>query len=193
MISTPSQSPRMTPDANTATVRNQPAVDRWGTFEAAGFGTLWLAWWGDTVTQLSFDRFTRGDLGEPTTVPEWLSEPLRRYFAGEPGALATIAVAPSGTKFQKRVWAALRDIPWGHVRTYGGVAADVGSPRGMRAVGAANGANPIPVIIPCHRVVEAGHTLGGYSGGLDRKRFLLRLEGARISEGVVQPGQLSLF
>ena len=185
---------RMHAEPNTDRTSNQLATFGWGTFDAADFGTLWLAWSQDGVVCLSFGEF------EPhftTTaeqdIPDAIAKPLEGYFAGQRDQLIQIPTAPTGTPFQKRVWQALRTIPYGQVRTYGGIATDVGCPRGMRAVGAANGANPIPVIIPCHRVVQAGHCLGGYTGGLDRKRYLLKLEGARIEDGVVQPGQLSLF
>jgi len=83
-----------------------------------------------------------------------------------------------GTDFQRHVWRALLAVPWGHVVTYGELAQRMGIPVGAsRAIGQANGANPLPVIIPCHRVVAAGGKLGGYSGGLETKRFLLRREG----------------
>ena len=88
-----------------------------------------------------------------------------------------------GTEFQRRVWKALLAIPWGHVATYGEIARTLGLPAGAsRAVGQANAANPLPVIIPCHRVVAAGGKVGGYSGGLDTKRFLLRREGVVLPE-----------
>jgi AraC family transcriptional regulator of adaptative response/methylated-DNA-[protein]-cysteine methyltransferase len=87
-----------------------------------------------------------------------------------------LAVDPRGTPFQRRVWEALRTIPRGETRTYGEVAAQIGSPGAARAVGAACGANPIGLLIPCHRVVGAGGSLGGYYWGLDRKRELLDLE-----------------
>jgi len=88
-----------------------------------------------------------------------------------------------GTEFQRRVWKALLAIPWGLVVTYGEIARTLGLPTGAsRAVGQANAANPLPVIIPCHRVVAAGGKLGGYSGGLDTKRFLLGREGVVLPE-----------
>ena len=87
----------------------------------------------------------------------------------------------AGTEFQNAVWVALRAIPWGETRTYGEVARAVGRPQGMRAVGAACGANPLPVLIPCHRVVAAGGRLGGFSGGLDWKLRLLAREGVLLS------------
>jgi O-6-methylguanine DNA methyltransferase len=82
-----------------------------------------------------------------------------------------------GTAFQRRVWQALREIPFGKTRSYSEIAAAIGSPEAMRAVGAACGANRIPVLIPCHRVLAAGNRIGGFSGGLDWKRKLLEREG----------------
>jgi methylated-DNA-[protein]-cysteine S-methyltransferase len=101
---------------------------------------------------------------------------LDAYFAGRRRAF-DLPLAPAGTGFQRRVWRALMDIPYGTTITYGELARRVGNPRAARAVGAANGANAIAIIIPCHRVVAAGG-IGGYGGGLEIKRRLLTLEGA---------------
>lgn len=100
---------------------------------------------------------------------------LEEYFAGTRHTF-TFDLAPAGTPFQQRVWEALRAIPYGETRTYGQIAAAVGNPRASRAVGMANNRNPIPVVIPCHRVVGASGSLTGYAGGLDKKSWLLRLE-----------------
>lgn len=90
-----------------------------------------------------------------------------------------LALAPPGTAFQQRVWQELRRIPFGATISYGELARRIGSPGASRAVGAANGANPIPIVIPCHRVIAADGSLGGYSGGLDFKRWLLAHERRR--------------
>ncbi len=100
---------------------------------------------------------------------------LSEYFPGKRRTF-TLPLAPSGTAFQRRVWRALCNIPYGETRTYAQLAAAIDSPRACRAVGGANGRNPIPILIPCHRVVAA-NGLGGYSGGLDIKIKLLRIEG----------------
>ena len=100
---------------------------------------------------------------------------LAAYFAGELRAF-DLLLAPSGTPFQREVWDALRRIPHGETRSYGDLAAQLGQPGGAQAVGAANGANPIAVIVPCHRVIGADGSLTGYAGGLHRKRALLELE-----------------
>lgn len=113
-------------------------------------------------------------------------EQLGEYFAGQRTEFA-MPLAPVGTDFQKRVWQQLRQIPFGETRSYGEIAEALGGPTLTRAVGAANGRNPLGVIVPCHRVIGADGSLTGYAGGLDRKRFLLELE------GVLAPQQDSLF
>ncbi|MFZ1864584.1 MAG: methylated-DNA--[protein]-cysteine S-methyltransferase [Polyangiales bacterium] len=179
-------------EGNTGPDPHQAAVLGWGTFEASGLGTLWLAWTRLGLQRISFDRLD--DVGpSDAPVPAVFSEPLQRYFDGKREEFGSVPLDLRGTDFQLRVWAALREIPWGHVRTYGGIAQQIQSPRATRAVGQANHLNPVPIIVPCHRVVEAGHHLGGYGGGIERKQILLELEGVRLHEGVVQPGQLELF
>lgn len=113
---------------------------------------------------------------------------LDEYFAGRRRTF-DVALAPRGTDFQHAVWRALMDIPYGRTESYSGLALRIGQPRAVRAVGAANGANPIGIIVPCHRVIGRNGTLTGYAGGLERKEQLLRLEGWRPSESP----QASLF
>lgn len=98
---------------------------------------------------------------------------VRRYLDGDLAAVDDVAVDATGTPFQERVWEALRTIPPGETRSYGQVAAAIGSPGAVRAVGTANGANPVWVLVPCHRVVRSDGTVGGYGGGPERKRWLL--------------------
>ncbi len=107
-----------------------------------------------------------------------LNESSSAYFTGVPTDFAALTLDPQGTPFQLRVWQELRRIPWGQTISYGELARRVGNPKASRAVGQANAVNPIPLIIPCHRVIAADGSLGGYSSGLDRKRWLLRHEGA---------------
>ena len=119
---------------------------------------------------------------------------LQAYFRGELRAF-DVPIAPRGTEFQVQVWSALVDIPFGVVCSYAQLAARLGRPGATRAVGAANGSNPIPILVPCHRVVGSDGSLTGYGGGLERKKALLELEGVRTGSnprGPV-PGQLSLF
>jgi O-6-methylguanine DNA methyltransferase len=108
---------------------------------------------------------------------------LGEYFAGRPTDFSSLPLALRGTAFQLRVWQELRQIPWGRTISYGELAARLGKPQASRAVGQAVGANPVAVIIPCHRVVAADGTLGGYGGGLHRKRWLLLHEGMRELPG----------
>jgi len=102
---------------------------------------------------------------------------LDEYFAGRRRTF-DLALAPRGTDFQREVWTALRDIPFGETISYAELARRVGKPSAMRAVGAANGRNPLPIVVPCHRVIGADGSLTGFGGGLPTKRFLLELEGA---------------
>lgn len=104
---------------------------------------------------------------------------LAEYFRGERREF-DLPLAPRGTPFQLRVWEELRRIPYGATVSYAELAARVGNPGAFRAVGRANGTNPIPVVIPCHRVINTGGALGGYGGGLPVKRALLELEGALL-------------
>jgi len=105
------------------------------------------------------------------------ADQLRAYFAGKLREF-DLPLAPRGTPFQLSVWDAVSAIPYGSTATYAEIAAAVGRPSACRAVGAANGRNPLPVIVPCHRVIGAAGALTGYGGGLERKRFLLDLEAA---------------
>lgn len=108
--------------------------------------------------------------------PREIASALAAYFAGQLEALDALEVDPEGTEFQRKVWAALRTIPAGRTWSYAQLARAVGRPSATRAVGAANGRNPVALVIPCHRVIASDGTLGGYAGGLDRKRWLLRHE-----------------
>lgn len=116
----------------------------------------------------------------PTRDPGGVSSALAAYFEGEIAAIDALAVDPRGTAFQMRVWRALRAIPAGATWSYGDLARHIGQPKAVRAVGLANGANPIGVVVPCHRVIGASGALTGYGGGLHRKEWLLRHEGARF-------------
>jgi methylated-DNA-[protein]-cysteine S-methyltransferase len=104
---------------------------------------------------------------------------LEEYFAGERREFS-VALEPAGTPFQRRVWQALSEIPYGETISYLELARRVENPRAIRAVGQANGRNPLSIIVPCHRVIAADRSLGGYGGGLERKRHLLALEGCAV-------------
>lgn len=116
-----------------------------------------------------------GEPYSPWPVLDEAARQLAEYFAGQRTAFA-LPLAPQGTAFQRAVWAAMAEIPYGQTATYGQLAAAVGKPRASRAVGGACHNNPVPILLPCHRVVGAGGALTGYAGGLEIKRFLLALE-----------------
>jgi len=119
--------------------------------------------------------------------PLGLDARFRAYFRGALDALDDLAVDTGGTPFQRRVWSVLRTIPAGRTLSYLEVARRVGAPEAVRAVGAANGANPVAIVVPCHRVIGASGALVGYGGGLDRKRWLLAHEKAPVAAaGAVQ-------
>lgn len=110
--------------------------------------------------------------------PSGLTAAIAGYFAGDLHAIDALPVLTGGTPFQRTVWVALRHIPCGSTISYGTLAARIGRPSAVRAVGLANGANPVGIVVPCHRVIGSDGTLTGYGGGMDRKRWLLAHEGA---------------
>jgi methylated-DNA-[protein]-cysteine S-methyltransferase len=126
-----------------------------------------------------FERWYPGEprARQPLPTAETL---LRRYFGGDLAVLDGIPVELNGTPFQKEVWQALRRIPAGSTISYAELARRIGSPSAVRAVGTANGANPVAVIVPCHRVIGADGSLTGYGGGLERKQWLLAHEGVAV-------------
>ncbi len=147
---------------------------------ASPLGALTLLSDGAAVTGV----YMPAHKGEPPSDPSWradarpfriVEEQLAAYFAGERRTF-DVPVAATGTDFQQRVWSALRDIPYGQTRSYRDIAECIGAPKAVRAVGLANGRNPISIIVPCHRVVGANGSLTGYGGGLANKQLLLDLE-----------------
>ena len=117
---------------------------------------------------------------QATAVPMQIAGAFTRYFAGDVEALDEVHCGTNGTSFQRRVWQTLRSIPAGSTTTYGEFARSLGLPNAARAVGLANGANPLAIIVPCHRLVGADGSLTGYAGGLHRKQWLLDHERARV-------------
>ena len=166
------------------------ALITWTTTVDSPVGPLLLTSDGTSLTRLLF-------AAEPD--PSWSTDPcpvldgavrqLAEYFAGERRDF-DLPLDPVGTPFQLTVWAALREIPYAETINYGQLAGRVGNPHASRAVGLANGRNPISIVVPCHRVIGANGSLTGYGGGLDRKRTLLELE--RRTAGDQEP-QLSLL
>jgi methylated-DNA-[protein]-cysteine S-methyltransferase len=136
-------------------------------------GPLTLVERDGALARLAFGRL--GQSSPPSPFLDGVAAQLREYFAGERQAF-DVPLAPSGTEFQLACWRALAEIPYGETRSYGEQARHIGRPDRARAVGAANGANPIAIILPCHRVIGADGSLVGFGGGLETKRRLLDLE-----------------
>jgi methylated-DNA-[protein]-cysteine S-methyltransferase len=138
--------------------------------------------WEDHAPRMN--QLLRLQYGKTQLEPKQGTTPARRameaYFDGALSAIDDLPVITAGTDFQRQVWAALRTIPTGETTTYGRLAVTLGRPKAMRAVGMANGSNPISVIVPCHRVIGADASLTGYGGGIERKRWLLQHEGVPL-------------
>lgn len=135
-------------------------------------GPLTLSEKEGALVELRFGDFGGTDASD---LLERARAEIEAYFAGRRRTF-DLPLAPAGTPFQQRVWRALQEIPYGECRSYGAVAAAVGAPKASRAVGMANCRNPLPVLIPCHRVIGANGRLTGYAGGLEKKELLLNLE-----------------
>jgi len=146
------------------------------TLVATGRGLAAILWENDDPARV---RVKPGVLDKRHPVLCEAERQLKDYFAGKRKTFA-LALDFDGTAFQKKVWNALLTIPFGETRTYTEIARAIGKPRAVRAVGAANGRNPISIVAPCHRVIGANGTLTGFAGGLKAKAALLRLEGTRL-------------
>jgi methylated-DNA-[protein]-cysteine S-methyltransferase len=160
------------------------------------FGTLLLRGNGDALTGMYMNKQRyRPELPDSYVRNDALfvaaCEQLTAYFAGELQVF-DLQLAPTGTEFQKTVWRALLDIPYGTTESYGSLAKRIGHPQGARAVGLANGHNPIGIIVPCHRVIGADGSLTGYGGGIERKQWLLGHE-RKYAVGKVSQAQLDLL
>ena len=158
---------------------------------ASPIGTVLIVSDGNALNVLDFgdhedrmQRLMRLNYGECTLTPKrnpaGLRDRIEAYFERDFSALDDIVVQTGGTPFQKEVWAELRRIPLGTTTSYGELAAKIGRPKSSRAVGMANGSNPVGIVVPCHRVIGASGALTGYGGGIDRKRWLLEHEGAHL-------------
>ncbi|MBA2699824.1 MAG: methylated-DNA--[protein]-cysteine S-methyltransferase [Nocardioidaceae bacterium] len=151
-------------------------------------GTMRLESNGQALTHAEFvaeDVLPEGLEGDPDPVLVEARDQLEAYFAGELHVFG-LPLSAKGTDFQARVWAELVKIPFGETTSYGAIAARLGKPPGAsRAVGLANGANPIAVVVPCHRVIGSNGKLVGYSGGLDRKRYLLGFESSKAPQAAL--------
>ncbi|MEQ9608787.1 MAG: methylated-DNA--[protein]-cysteine S-methyltransferase [Kiloniellaceae bacterium] len=154
------------------------------TYMATPIGRLLLAGTEEALHYLSFPSghkaFGPKQGWQHSEMPfEEAKRQLADYFAGKRRSF-DLPLVLTGTAFQKRVWNALRSIPFGETRSYGWLAAEIDRPTASRAVGAANGANPIPVIVPCHRVIGSNGALTGFGGGIETKQFLLGHEGVSV-------------
>lgn len=154
-------------------------------------GWLRLVAEGGVLVALHMEDEAGGPAGPSSAAEPVLDEACRQlsaWFAGERTAF-DLPLGPAGTPFQRAVWRALRDIPYGETRSYQQIAAAIGRPAAVRAVGAANGQNPLALIVPCHRVIGASGALTGYAGGLERKRWLLGHEREVLARsGAAAPG-----
>lgn len=146
--------------------------------------------WTDHADRMDrlLGRYQKNARIEDGRAPNRVRQALEAYFAGELSAIDALPVDSGGTEFQRAAWQALRQIPAGETRSYGAQAAAIGKPAAVRAVGLANGANPVGIVVPCHRVIGANATLTGYGGGVERKRWLLEHEGVELS-----PAALRIF
>ena len=143
------------------------------TLIGSDLGLAAVLWEDDDPSRVRLGATTEDRL-HPVLVQAQLQ--LEEYFAGKRRSF-TVKLDPAGTEFQNKVWSALRTIPFGETRSYGEIADQIGSRRAVRAVGAANGRNPLSIIVPCHRVIGADGKLTGFAGGLEVKARLLALEG----------------
>lgn len=146
-------------------------------------GRVGLAEQDRAITNLFFQGTVQPEQYETGSTPllERAKAQLLEYLAGRRQSF-DLPLAPEGTPFQRQVWQALKQIPYGQTRSYGWLAQQVGRPQAARAVGHANGQNPLSILLPCHRVVGANGALTGYAGGLERKKLLLRLEGIAVGD-----------
>ena len=138
--------------------------------------TEWLDHEGRIQRILRLQYGENGFVLEACRNPHGLTDAIRRYFAGDLKAIDGLPVQTAGSPFQREVWHALREIPCGTTISYGQLAERIGRPNAVRAVGLANGSNPVGVVVPCHRVIGANGSLTGYGGGIERKRWLLEHE-----------------
>jgi methylated-DNA-[protein]-cysteine S-methyltransferase len=158
---------------------NTPIGDALLAFDSAGrLRALYFADKEDELVRLLRRRYGARATLDRGQGPSDALRALDAYFAGDLTALDNIECRTAGTPFQQAVWSALRTIPIGQTLSYSALADKIGKPKAVRAVGMANGANPIAVVVPCHRVIGSNGTLTGYGGGIDRKRWLLTHEGA---------------
>jgi len=135
----------------------------------------WRSWFDQAASQAALQE------DKAAIQATGVLEKLRSYFSGETVSFADVPLDLIGTEFQKQVWLTLGSVPYGETRTYGDIAAAVGRPNASRAIGAASGANPVPILLPCHRIISKDKKLTGFRGGLAMKKKLLTLEGIKVT------------
>lgn len=154
-----------------------------------GIGDVWVARTSSGICRIEFGKNRSQFISKLPSRIDWsegkgelkqIIDELKRFAAGEKTTFSSKLDIVSGTPFQKRVWKKISTIPWGETRSYAWLARAIGKPRAFRAVANACGANPLPIIIPCHRVIASDGTIGGFSSGLNLKTRLLKLEGLSI-------------
>lgn len=150
--------------------------EQYSSYYESPIGTICIEADGEAVTRVCLNVEEKYRDSRENAVTRKAKQELAEYFAGERKQFS-IPVRPQGTAFQKTVWQALQEIPYGETRSYGEIARIIGNPKAFRAVGGANNKNPIPILIPCHRVIGADGSLVGFGGGLQIKQILLKLEG----------------
>jgi methylated-DNA-[protein]-cysteine S-methyltransferase len=147
--------------------------DSYDTFESS-IGTLYLLFAGEILRGISFKK-PRESLRKGKA-PSWTKKELKEYFENGLGKFSQKIGFTKGTEFEKKVWLTLKEIPYGETKTYKWLAEKIGNPNATRAVGQALSRNPLPIILPCHRIIESDGSIGGYSAGVDVKRRLLEIE-----------------
>lgn len=150
-------------------------------FFTSPVGKLHIKASNEALVSISFVNEKAVELSQdiPSGIIEYIIRQLQEYFDGS-RKVFDLPLLSEGTDFQRRVWKELREIPYGQTTTYSRLSDKLGDPKAIRAVGRANGQNPIPIVIPCHRVIGANNSLTGYAGGMERKRWLLQHEGALL-------------
>jgi methylated-DNA-[protein]-cysteine S-methyltransferase len=145
----------------------------------SAIGILKIAEDDQGITEVSFQEEIGADQKEGSLYLQETQRQLEEYFAGIRRSF-DVPLSLKGTEFQKKVWHALMEIPYGHTACYQEVAAMIGNEKASRAIGNANHHNPVVIIVPCHRVIKADGSIGGYGGGIERKKYLLNLEGIKL-------------
>jgi len=164
---------KFTPEKNMKKKRSSSTDSFHDTFESP-FGTLYLLLSGKTLKGITFQK--PDEIPRKGDAPALIKKELKEYFEHGREEFTQKIDFPKGTEFEKKVWLALKEVPYGETRTYKWLAEKVSRPSACRAVGRALSRNPIPIILPCHRIIESDGSIGGYSSGVDIKRKLLDIE-----------------